>query len=112
VFLKKLRKQGWLEVLTNTQLWCSVPELTEFYARYLVTEGTVTSDVNGLKVEFDAQKLREILGVPAIGFHIYVRDDKSLLGKARLLELAQKLSQQPGLKTPQTVKKKDMAPRH
>ena len=32
VFLKKLRAQGWLELITNTQLGCSVPELTEFYA--------------------------------------------------------------------------------
>jgi len=72
----------------------------------------VTSEVNGVKVEFDAQKLREILVVPIVGFDIYVREDKSLLRKARLLELAQKLSQQPGLKTPQIVKKGDMAPLH
>ena len=70
------------------------------------------SEVNGVKVEFDSQKLGEILGIPAEGFDIYVREDKSLLGKAWLLELAQKLSQQLGLKTPQTVKKGDMAPLH
>ena len=29
-----------------------------------------------------------ILGVPAIGFDVYVREDKSLLGKAKLLELS------------------------
>jgi len=44
------------------------------------------------------------------GFDIYVLEDKSLLGKARLLELAQRLSQQPGLKHPPPVKKGDMAP--
>jgi len=60
----------------------------------------VTSEVNVVKVEFDAQKLGEILRVPAAGFDIYVWKDKSLLGKARLLELAWKLSQQLGLKTP------------
>ena len=52
----------------------------------------MTSEVNGVKVEFDAQKLEEIFGIPAEGFDIYVQEDKSLLGKARLLELAQKLS--------------------
>jgi len=52
------------------------------------------------------------LGVPATGFDMYVREDRSLLDKARLLELARKLSQQPGLKTPQAVKKGDMAPLH
>ena len=35
---------------------------------------SVTSEVNRVKVEFDAQKLGEILGVPATGFDIYVQD--------------------------------------
>ena len=52
------------------------------------------------------------MGVPTTGFDIYVREDKSLLGKARLLELAQKLSHQPRLNTAQAVKKGDMAPLH
>ena len=56
----------------------------------------MTSEVNEVKIVFDAQKLGEILSVPAVGFGIYILKDKSLLGKARLLELAQKLSQQPG----------------
>ena len=72
----------------------------------------MTSEVNGVKIGVDAQKLGEIFGIPAEGFDIYVQEDKSLLGKASLLELAQKFSQQPGLKTPQTVKKGDMAPPH
>jgi len=112
VFLKKLRSQGCFDLFTNTQLGCSAPDLAEFYAMVSVTEGIVTSEVNGVKIVFDAQKLGEILGVPAVGFDIYVPEDKSLLGKARLLELAQKLSQQPGLKTLYTVKKGDMAPLH
>ena len=58
------------------------------------------SEVNGVQIAFAAQKLGEILGFPAAGFDIYVWEYKSLLGKARLLELAQRLSDQPGLKTP------------
>jgi len=58
------------------------------------------------------QTLVDILGVPADGFDLYVREDKSLLGKAKLLDLAQRLSQQPGLKHPQAVKKGDMLPLH
>jgi len=112
VYLDKLRSQGWLDLFTNTQLGCSAPELAEFYARVSVTEGTVTSEVNGVKIMVNAQKLGKILGIPAASFDIYVWEDKSLLGKARLLELAKKLSQQPGLQTPQTVKKGDMAPLH
>ena len=100
VFLDKIRSQGRLELFTNTQMGCSTPKLAEFYARVSVTEGIVTSEVNGVKIVFDAQKLGEILGIPATEFDIYVRKDKSLLGKARLLELAQRLSEQPGLKTP------------
>jgi len=45
--------------------------------------------VNGVHIEFDAQTLGEILGVPAAGFDLYVREDKSLLGMAKLLDLAQ-----------------------
>jgi len=60
----------------------------------------VTSEVNGKRIRFDAKKLGEILGVPATDFDIYVREDKSVLGNARLLKLSQKLSQQTGLKTP------------
>jgi len=94
VFLEKLRSQGWLKLFTNTQMGCSRSKLTEFYARVSVIEGTVTSEVNGVQIVFDAPKLGEILGIPAAGFDIYVREDKSLLGKARPLELAHRLSQQ------------------
>ena len=65
-----------------------------------VTEGTVTGEVNRVQIVFDAPKLGEIMGIPAAGFDIYDRKDKSLLRKARLLELAKRLSQQPGLKHP------------
>ena len=58
VFLDKLRSQGWLNLFTNTQLGCSAPELAEFYARISVIEGTVTSEVNGVKIVFDDQKVR------------------------------------------------------
>jgi len=63
VFLEKLRKQGWLELFTNTQLRCFVPELAEFYVSCSVIEGIVTSEVNGVKIEFNAEKLGDILGV-------------------------------------------------
>jgi len=78
-------------LFTNTQLGCCTP-IAKFYDRVSVTEGTVTSEVNGVQIVFDAQKLGEILGIPAAKFDIYVREDKSLLGKASLLELAQRLS--------------------
>jgi len=56
--------------------------------------------MNGVLIEIDAKALGVILGVPTMGFDLYIREDKSLLGKAKLLELAQRLSQQPGLKHP------------
>ena len=100
MFLDKFRAQGRLELFTNTQLGCSQPDLVEFYANVSVTEGRMTSKVNRVLIEVDARALGEILGVSAKDFDIYVREDKSLLGKAKLLELAQRLSQQPGLKHP------------
>ena len=72
----------------------------------------MTSTVNGKQLCFDAKSLGEILGIPATGFDVYVREDKKVLGAARLLELSQKMSQQTGLKTPQSVKKGDMTSIH
>jgi len=92
VFLDKLRAQGWLELFTNTQLGCSQPDLAEFYTNVSVSKGLLRSTVNGVLTEVDARALGVILGVPATGFDLYVREDKSLLGKAKLLELAQQLS--------------------
>ena len=99
-FLDKLRVQGWLELFTNTQLGCSVPDLAEFYAHCSITDGVLTSEVNEMKVRFDGKELGEILGVLAMSFDLYVREDKSVLGYARLLELTQKLSPQPRPQTP------------
>jgi len=66
--------------------------MAEFYAIVSVSEGVLSSMVNGVLIEVDARALGVILGVPATGFDLYVREDKSLLSKARLLELAQHLS--------------------
>ena len=110
--MENLRVQGSLDFFTNTQLGCSVPGLAEFYANCEVTNGGATSEVNGKKLRFDAKKLGEILGVLAVGFDMYVYEEKSVLGIARLLELAQKLSKKTGLKTPQSVKKGDMSSVH
>ena len=52
----------------------------------------MTSEVNGVKISFDARRLGEILGIPSVGFDLYVREDKTLLGREKLLELAQTLS--------------------
>ena len=112
MFLDKLKAQGWFELFTNTPMRCSQSDVAEFYANVSVSEGLLSSTVNGVLIEVDARALRVILEVPVTGFDLYVREDKSLLGKARLLELAQHLSQQPGLKNPQAVKKDDMQPLH
>ena len=59
VFLNKLRSQGaWFVHKHPVGVFCT--ELAEFYTRVSVTEGTVTSEVNGVKIVFDAQKLGEI----------------------------------------------------
>ena len=72
---------------------CSQLDLAEFYTNVSSTIGRVTSKVNGVHIEFDAQTLGDILGVPADGFDLYVWEDKSSLGKAKLLDLAQRLTQ-------------------
>jgi len=93
VFLDKLKAQGWFELFTNTPLGCSQPNVAKFYANVFISKGVLTSTVNEVLIEVDFGALGVILGVPATGFDLYVPGDKSLLGKARLLELAQHLSQ-------------------
>jgi len=61
--------------------------LAEFYANYVVTNGVVTSTVNGLKLRFDTSNLGELLGVSAEGFDVYIREDKSVLIDEWFLEL-------------------------
>jgi len=112
VFLDKLKAQEWYELFTNTQMGCSQPDVTEFYVNVALSGGVLSSTVNGVLIEVDAQALGVILGVPATSFDLYVREDKSLLSKAWLLELGQQLSQQPGLTSPQAVRKGDMQPLH
>ena len=89
---------------------CSQPDVAEFYANVALVGDVFTSTVNGVLIEVNAQALGVIFGVPATGFDLYVREDKNLLSRTRLLELAQHLSQQPGLRNPQAVKKGDMQP--
>jgi len=112
VFLGKLQAQGWLDLFTNTQRGCSVPNLAEFYANCEVTKGVVTSKVDGKKLRFNANELGKILGIPFEGLGVYVREDKTTLGAERLLQLTQRLNQQPDLKTPRSVKKGEMTPLH
>jgi len=49
--------------------------------------------------------LSAILGVHAEGFDVYVPEDKTVLGTARLLQLTQTLSQQTRLTAPSLSRK-------
>jgi len=79
---------------------CSQLDAAEFYTNVSLSGVILSSTVNGMHIEVDARALGVILGVTASGFDLYVREDKSLLGKTKLLELAQRVGQQPGLKSP------------
>jgi len=72
VFLNKLKAQGWFELFTNTSMGCSQPDVAEFYANVSVSEGLLSSTVNTVLIEVDARALGVILGVPAIGFDLYI----------------------------------------
>ena len=63
----------------------------------------MTSTVNDHDLQFDATKLREMLGVPSDDFDVYVREDKSVLGDERLLELSCKLAPKPHLTVSRSV---------
>ena len=94
-FLEKLEAQGWLDLFTNTHQGCSIPDLAEFYVNCAVSKGVVTSTVNGHLIRFDASELGEMLGIPIVGFDVYVPEDKNTLGDERLVELTQKFAQKP-----------------
>ena len=72
VFLEKLKVQGCLDLFINAQRGCSIPELAEFYANCVVTNGVVTSTVGGHRIQFDAADLGEMLGVTSDDFDIYM----------------------------------------
>ena len=97
-----------MELFTDPKRGCSVLDLAEFYANYVVTNGAVTSIVNGHEVRFDAKKLGELLEVSSEGFDVYLREDKSILGEERLLALIQK----PHLTVSRSVRKGEMMPLH
>jgi len=110
--LEKLEAQDWLELFTNSKRGCYVPKLIDFYANCVVINGVVTSIVNGHKLRFDASDLSELLRVPSEGFDVYVREDKSVLGDERLLELTQRLVQKPYLNKARSVRKRETTPLH
>ena len=60
--MDKLKAQGWYEVFTNTQMGCSQPDVVEFYANVALSGDVLTSTVNGVLIEVNAQALRVILG--------------------------------------------------
>ena len=70
----------------------------------------MTSTVNGRKLRFNAKELGTILGMPSEGIDVYVREDKTVLGAERLLELTQRLSQKSNLIAPCSVKKGGITP--
>jgi len=101
-----------LDLFTNTHRGCSVPDLAEFYTNCAVTKWVVTSTVNGHQIRFDASELGEMLGIPAVGFDVHIREDKSTPGDERLLELTQKFTQQPEESSFQSVRKGEMMSLH
>jgi len=81
-----------------TRVFC--PRFGRILCELHVSNAVVISGVNGKKLKFNAKDLGAILGVPAEGFVVYVREDKTVLRTARLLQLTQTLSQQTRLKAP------------
>ena len=96
----------------DTKRGCSIPDLAEFYANCVVTNGVVTNTVSGYEVRFDAREIGELLGVSSKGFDVYVREDKCVLGDEGLLELTQRLAQKPHLTMSWSVRRDEMVSLH
>ena len=54
-----------------------------------------------IKTEIHAKDLSAILSVPAEGFAVYVREDETMLGIARLLQLTQNIEPANKIESPQ-----------
>jgi len=55
--LDKLKAQGWYELFTNTQMGCSQPDVAEFYVNVTLSGDVLTSIVNRVLIEVNAQAL-------------------------------------------------------
>ena len=99
-------------MFSNRNVGCSLPDVAEFYANCQVAEGLVTSLVGGIDICFGIEELGDALGVPSSGFGYYLRDDKSVLGPDRLLEITRRLSNQHSLTVPRAVHKGELSPLH
>ena len=62
MFLDKSKARGWYELFTNTQMGCSQPDVVEFYANMALSGDVLTSTVNGMLIEVNAQALGVIFG--------------------------------------------------
>ena len=98
-----LQKVG--QSFSQTPRGCSIPKLVDFYENYVVTNGVVTSIVNDHRLRFNACDLGELIVVPSEDFNVYVHEDKSILGDEHLLELTQRLPQNPHLTEPPSMRK-------
>ena len=58
------------------------------------------------KLKFNAKDLNAILGVPAEGFDVYIWEDKTMLGTARLLQLAQNTEPANKIESPPSPSRK------
>ncbi|XP_070029306.1 uncharacterized protein [Nicotiana sylvestris] len=68
-----LAAQGWKAMVLQMDGILSRNEIIEFMANAEVKDGKVTSKVKGVQVTFDAEKLGEILDIPAEGYDDYTR---------------------------------------
>jgi len=68
-----LATQGWKDMVLQIYGSLARNEIIEFMANTEVKVGRVTSQVKGVQVTFDPEKLGEILDIPTEGYGDYTR---------------------------------------
>ena len=67
-----IRNQHWESLMAE---YCCNPiyseVMREFILNFFINDGVCSSNVKGVKIEFNSVKLGEWLGVPATGFDVY-----------------------------------------
>ena len=67
-----LQNQHWESLMAEYCCNPIYPEvIREFILNFSINNGVCSSNIKGVKIEFDSVKLKEWLGVPAMGFDVY-----------------------------------------
>nr|XP_009761592.1 PREDICTED: uncharacterized protein LOC104213746 [Nicotiana sylvestris] len=108
-----LAAQGWKDMVLQMDGRLARNELIEFMANAAVKDVVVSSLVKGVLVQFDAEKLGEILDIPSKGFDDYTRQRWPCLDSLpTALEITKRFCDSKDVNEARAVQKSEMRVEH